>query len=108
MPGIAQALGAHACYAENVGPPRNPFVRVVRGIATQGQGHHTSPLARVGGREIRPSHPSGDLTVCHLMTVGHTIVARAMVWLSISKPSRSPLVVAPSPVLASFRAVTVM
>jgi hypothetical protein len=31
-----------------------------------------------------------------------------MVWLSISKLSRAPLVVAPSPVLDSSRAVTVM
>jgi len=42
------------------------------------------------------------------MDVGKISVARAMVWLSILKPSKAPLVVAPSQVLASSRAVTVM
>ena len=96
MPGMAQTPGA--CYAENLEPPRNPFLRGITRARWLGW----------EGREIRPSHPSGDSRVCHLMAVGHTIVARAMVWLSISKPSRAPLVVAPSPVLGSSRAVTVM
>ena len=98
MPGIAQTPGAHTCYGETLSR---------RGIRSSGAGHYPSPL--LGGKAGDPALPSsGDLTVCHLMAVGHTMVARAMVWLSISKPSRAPLVVAPSPVLGSFRAVTVM
>jgi hypothetical protein len=40
--------------------------------------------------------------------VGNTSEARARVWLSISKLSRAPLAVAPSPVVGSSRAVMVM
>jgi hypothetical protein len=65
---------------------------------------HRCQTGDIPGRHsvgMRPGYFAGAM-------VGNTSEARAMVWLSISKLSRAPLAVAPSPVVGSSRAVMVM
>ena len=84
-----------------------------RADAAQGVGDGGSwlkPRGAVPGAVLAPGHSCVGTPTGYFAgpMVGKTSEARPMTWLSISKLNRAALVLAPSPVVDSFRAVMVM